>query len=239
MGYSQDQPTTLSQPHSLSSNGSPAPFSPKSHGSLLQSSRRRSPAPLPAPDEPPSLRLSVLSGADSLFLPTRAPGESDRNSCSDSFLSKHSFSEDLNNFPPNSAFISATRPDSPDSGSLNHNEPFSPSLPGTESCDCPVCTRGSELGSDSGPDHNSCTDSLSKHSLSEDPNNSARFILVSHPNSLDSGSLNYNQPSSPEHLDTSDWRPSEAILSSHSTSLGPAENRPASPVTASSVTLVS
>ena len=194
MGYSQDHPTILS-------------------------SRRHS----PAPDEPPSLRLSILSGADSLFFSTHAPSESDRNSCSDSFLSKHSFSEDLNNFPPNSAFILDSRPDSSDSSSLNYNEPFSPSLPGIETCDCRVCTRRSKLGSDSGPDHNSCTDSfILKHSLSEDLNNSARFIPASRSNTLDNGSLDYNQPSSSEHRNTSARRLSGTSLPTRTSTLGSA-----------------
>ena len=214
MGYSQDHPAIPS-----SSNGSSAPFSPNSHGSYLQSSRRHS----PVPDEPSSLPLSILSGADWFFLPTRAPSESDRNSCSDSFLSKHSFSEDLNNFPPISAFISDSRPDSPDSGSLNYNEPFSPSLPGVENCNCTVCTRGSKLRLGSGPDQNSCTDSfIPKHSLSEGSNNSARIIPASCSNTLDNGSLDYNQPSSSEHLNTSARRLGGTPLPTRASMLGSA-----------------
>ena len=270
MGYSQNHPAILSQDQSSSSNGSSIPLSPESHGSSLRSPRRHA----PAPDEPSYLPLSFLSGAVRFFLPTRASvlgsaSESDRNSCSESFLSKHSFSEDLNNCPSNSAVISASHPGSSDSGSLDYNEPSSHSLTVIETCDCTVCTQGSKLGSGSGPDNNSCTDSflskhsfsedlnhmlgstsepdrnscsdsiLSKHSFDEDLNNSPpNSAFASYPDSLDSDSLNYNQPSSPKHLSTPAWRPRGDIMSSYSTPLSSAENR--SPVTsASSPTQVS
>ena len=227
MSHSQDLPTVPSQDHSSSSTGLSIPFSHKSHGPPLQSHRRLP----PTPDEPSSpSSLSILSDPDQPSPLTRVSSlgpasERDRNSCSDSFFSKHSFSEDLNNYPPSLAF-SISRPNSPDSGSINYNEPFSSSLP----------TRASKLVSTS-------SDSLSNRSFGEDSNNfapSSAFVSASRPNSLDSGSFNYNQPFSPEHLGTSALRQSESFVYPHPTSSSPAENRPPLSVTsASSATLVS
>ena len=125
MGYSQDHPaipSPSSQDHS--SNGLSIPFSPKSHGSPLQS---------PTADEPSSLpSSSFLSGTDRPLLPTRAStlgstSELDHNSYSASSLPKHSRSEDLNHSTPSSTLLSASRPNTPGSSSHDRNQPSSTS----------------------------------------------------------------------------------------------------------------
>lgn len=119
MGYSQDHPAIpSSQDHS--SNGLSIPFSPKSHGSPLQSPRRS-----PTADEPSSLpSSSILSGPDRPPLPTRAStlgstSELGHNSYSASSLPKHSRSEDLNHSTPSSTLLSTSRPNTP--GSSSHD----------------------------------------------------------------------------------------------------------------------
>ena len=211
ISYSQDHPAIPSPDHSPSFNRSSIPFS---HGSPLQSPRRLSPASgeSSGPDQPSSsTRASILGLAS----------ERDSNTCSDSVSSKHSFSEDLNNYPPTPPFFSASRSNSSDSGSLNYNQPVSP----------PLLTRASELGSTSGPDHNSSSDYFlseqSEHSFSEDLNSSApsqAFFWAGRPSSLFSGSVDCNQLLSPENL------AHLAFVSSQSPPTSPAENRPASPV---------
>ena len=137
--YSQDHP---SQDHSSSSN---RPFIPFSHGSL-QSPRRLFPAPdeLSSPDQPTrSTRASIFS-----------------NPRSESVSSNHYFSEDLNNYPPTQGFFSASRSNSPDSGSFDYSQPVLPPLP----------TRASELGSASGRGQNFSNYFLSEHSFNEDLN---------------------------------------------------------------------
>jgi len=135
MGYSQDHPAIPSQDHSSSSNGLSIPFSPKSHGSPLQSPRRLS----PVTDEPSSLpSLSILSGPDRPSLPTRAStlgsaSELDHKSYSDSSLPKHSRSEDLNHSTPSPAFLSASRPNTPGSSSHDRTLPSSYEHLGTSS----------------------------------------------------------------------------------------------------------
>ena len=126
MSYSQDHPAIPSLDHSPSPNGLSIPFSPKSHGSPLQSPRRLS----PTPDEHSSLpSLSVLSGPDRPSLPTRAStlgsaSELDHRS-SDPSLPKHSRSEDLNHSAPSPAFLSASRPNTPGSSSHDRTQPSS------------------------------------------------------------------------------------------------------------------
>lgn len=127
MGYSQDHPAIPSPDPSSSSNGLSIPFSPKSHGSPLQSPRRLS----PAADEPSSLPSpSVLSGPDRPSLPTRAStlgsaSELDHKSYSDPSLPKHSRSEDLNHSAPSPAFLSASRPNTPGSSLYGRTQPSS------------------------------------------------------------------------------------------------------------------
>ena len=146
ISYSQDHPAIPSQDHSSSSN---RPFIPLSHGSLLQSPRRV----FPAPDEPSSPDQPSLSTRSSIL----------SNTCSDSVSSKHSFSEDLNNYPPTPTFSLASRSNSLVSDSLDYNQPISP----------PLLTRAPELGSARGRDHNSSSDHLlSEHSFREDLNSS-------------------------------------------------------------------
>ena len=111
-------------------------------------------------------------------------------------------------------------------------------------------TRASTLGSASELDHKSYSysdPSLPKYSRSEDLNHSSTFtspsqpfLSTSRPHTPRSSSRDRNQPSSSEHLGTSSRRVSGASGSSHSTSSGPAENRPSTSVTStSSATLVS
>ena len=217
--YPQDHPAIPSEDHSSSSNRRSIPFS---YGSPLQSPHRFS----LVPDEPSSPYQPFLSTRVSIL---GSASECDSNSYSDSVSSKHSFSEDLNNYPPTPAFISASRSNSLDSGSLNYNQPISPRL----------LTRVSELGSDSGRDHNSSSvyflSGQSEHSFSEDLNSSAPSLAFfwARLSTLFSGSVSYSQLHSPENL------AHLAVMASHSASLGPAENRPVSPVTLpSSATLV-